>query len=212
MDMRVLRTAVLSLVIVACSPSRQEQPATGADTSTAAPGDSLTPQDQRLLAAAKIALPPSGLVAESLPDPSSVGAGLLVQYCVQCHALPAPAMHGAVDWPIVLRRMWLRIDMMRGTLGLQSPSAPARLQVARYLTANALRVASRLPALPARELFAATCTRCHALPDPRAHAPQDWPGVVLRMEQNMVRMRVSVPSREQSQQIMAYLDGASRRR
>lgn len=212
MDMRGLRAvAVLSLAIVACSPSRPEQSAAGADTGSSAPRDSLTVQDRRLLEAARIVLPPSGLVAESLPDPSSVGAGLLAQYCVQCHALPAPAMHGAVDWPIVLRRMWTRIDMMQGSLGVQSPSVPARLQLSRYLTSHALQVASRLPALPARELFAATCTRCHALPDPRAHAPQDWAGVVLRMEQNMVRMRVSVPSREESQQITTYLYGASRR-
>lgn len=209
MDMRLLgAAAVLAFAIVACGPSQQEQPAAGASTSS----DTLTTLDRRLLAAARIALPPAGLTPESLPDPSSVGAGLLAQYCVQCHALPAPAMHSAVDWPIVLRRMWVRIDMMHGELGLQSPPAPARLQLSRYLTSRALLVAARLPAGPSRELFAATCSRCHAIPDPRAHAAADWPGVVLRMEQNMVRMRVSVPSREQSQQIMTYLDGASRRR
>lgn len=211
MDMRVLRAVVvLSLAIVACRPARQEQAATGADST--ATRDSLTPQSQRLLASAVIALPPEGLAAESLPEPTSVGAGLLAQYCVQCHALPAPGMHSAVDWPIVLRRMWLRIDMMHGAMGVLSPPAAARLQLTRYLTSHALAVTTRLPALPARELVAATCARCHALPDPRAHAPQDWPGVVLRMEQNMARMRVSVPSREQSQQIMTYLDGAARRR
>ncbi len=209
MDMRVLgAAAVLAFAVVACSPSsNQEQPAAGA----AAPSDTPTTLDRRLLAAARIALPPEGLAAESLPEPTAIGAGLLGRYCVQCHALPAPAMHSALDWPIVLRRMWVRIDMMHGELGLQSPPAPARLQLTRYLTSHALPAGSRLPAGPSRELFAATCSRCHAIPDPRAHAAADWPGVVLRMEQNMVRMRVSVPSREQSQQIMTYLDGASRR-
>lgn len=205
--MHVIRgAAVLALAVVACNQPKPPQSAAG----TAAP-DSVSPQDRRLIAATMIALPPAGLTPDSLPDTSAVGAHVEAQYCVQCHALPAPAMHSAVDWPIVLRRMWTRIDMMQGALGVQSPSVPARMQLAAYLTSHALPVSSHLPAGPYRDLFVAMCSRCHALPDPRAHTSADWQTVVTRMEQNMVRMRVSVPSREQSQQIVLYLDGASRR-
>jgi hypothetical protein len=49
------------------------------------------------------------------------------------------------------------------------------------------------------------------LPDPRIHSPADWPAVVSRMERNMERMRVSGVTSQQAQQIVLYLETASRR-
>ena len=200
------RAALVVLALTACNAAPREPAASGA----AAP-DSLSPMDRRLLASASIALPPSGFAAESLPARDSMGARILVQYCVQCHALPSPAMHAANDWPVVLRRMWMRIDMMHGELGATVPEAAARVQLTNYLTGHALQVASSLPAGPIRPLFEATCSRCHALPDPRTHSSADWPAVVGRMERNMQRMKVSGISREQYQQLVGYLGAASRR-
>ena len=55
-------------------------------------------------------LPPS-VDPRRLPEPRSRGARLTVQYCVQCHNLPNPAMHQAEKWPGIFERMVVR---MRG--------------------------------------------------------------------------------------------------
>lgn len=204
--MKPHRAIVLGVLLVACGRSQREQATT---SEAAGPNPMLTVQERRLMAAATIALPPSGLVRESLPDPQSAGAALLVQYCTQCHALPAPAMHGAVDWPGVARRMWARIDRMHGELGVQIPSAGDRIQLLNYLTAHALQVAASLPPGVGRPVFEEICSRCHALPDPRAHSPEDWPTVVMRMERNMERMKVSGVTNTQAQQIISYLRSSS---
>jgi hypothetical protein len=60
-------------------------------------------------------------------------------------------------------------------------------------------------------VFQERCSRCHTLPDPRSHSPSDWPAVVMRMERNMERMKVSGVTPDQAQQIITYLGTASRR-
>ncbi len=209
MNARTLGLAVL--VMAGCTkaqPSGQAAGGTGgaADTSHA----QLPLLQQRLLEAANIALPP-GVAPESLPEPTSPGAKLLVQYCTQCHALPSPAMHGPVDWPGVARRMWLRIDMMAGGLQIQTPSTEERAVLLAYLQKNALKVAENLPPGPGKATFEAVCSRCHALADPRVHSQVDWPVVVMRMEKNMEKMRVSGVTRPQAEQIIGYLRTASAR-
>jgi cytochrome c5 len=201
---------VAAVVLVGCGGSKPQGQVAAATDTTAGSASALTVGQQRLLQAAEIALPP-GVAAESLPEPASPGARILAQYCTQCHALPSPAMHGPVDWPGVLRRMWVRIDMMAGTLGIRTPSTAERSQLLTYLQAHALQVAANLPAGPGRDVFVATCSRCHALADPRMHSPPDWPVVVMRMEKNMEKMRVSGVTHDQETQIIPYLQMASRR-
>ncbi len=58
----------------------------------------------------------------------------------------------------------------------------------------------------AGQLFSSTCSRCHALPDPRQHTADQWPGVIARMEQNMRSSRLSVPDDNQIRQIQAFLE------
>jgi cytochrome c5 len=206
MNARALTLA--AVVLVGC---KQAKPAGQAASDTTAGGTAaLTVGQQRLLQAAEIALPP-GMAVESLPEPSSPGAKILAQYCTQCHALPSPAMHGPVDWPSVVRRMWVRIDMVAGSLGVQIPSTAERSQLLTYLQAHALRVAENLPAGAGRDVFEATCSRCHALADPKVHSPPDWPVVVMRMEKNMEKMKVSGVTHDQAVQIIAYLQKASQR-
>jgi cytochrome c2 len=215
--MRILRIAVTTLLVTACSKSGQSgsgassaaEPGVGATSSQS--NAAFTPQEQRLLRAATIALPPEGLVAESLPDPTSQGARVLSQFCTQCHSLPSPAMHGAVDWPSVARRMWVRIDMMHGELGIRSPQEGDRTQLLNYLTSHALPVAQHLPAGAGRETFQTVCSRCHQLPDPKTHAGPDWPGVIMRMERNMEHMKVRGMTNDESQTIIGYLRTVSRR-
>jgi len=176
------------------------------------PGDqsSVEFKDNLLLASAKIALPPAGVAPGDLPDPSSLGATLLTTHCSQCHDLPAPSMHSATDWPSVVRRMWLRMDRLPAGLGVSIPDQGDRNTMLAYLAANALPISgANLPAGEGREVFATICSRCHALPDPRVHSPQDWLTVYLRMEQNMERMNVSPATQAETAQILAYLQSVS---
>jgi cytochrome c2 len=217
MNARALVWAVGAVVLVGCQKSPSPGQASAAGDTARATGDTtrassaLPLMSQRLLEAASIALPP-GTAPESLPEPTSAGATVLRKYCTQCHALPSPAMHGPVDWPGVARRMWVRIDMMAGSLGIQTPSTAERAELLAYLQANALKVAEHLPPGPGRDAFQATCSRCHALADPMSHSPADWPVVVMRMEKNMEKMRVSGVTHDQATQIVAYLQRASQRR
>ncbi len=111
----------------------------------------------------------------------------------------------------MLRRMWIRIDMMHGELGVSVPTSADRVQLLGYVLANALKVAEHLPPGPGRDVFQERCSRCHTLADPRSHSPSDWPAVVMRMERNMERMKVSGVTHDQAQQIITYLETASRR-
>jgi cytochrome c5 len=203
--MRRLGVAVV-LVLGACTAGTGRQ-----GTAAAAPDSSAIPPmiEQRILRAAMLSLPPVGVKPESLPEPNSPGARVLQQYCTQCHALPSPAMHGAQDWPFVTRQMWLFIDQLQGDLGVQGPSTAERVQMLNYLTAHALQVAASLPNGAGKATFEATCARCHVLPDPRRHSPPDWPNVVMRMERNMERFKVSGVSRQMAESIVSYLQMAS---
>ncbi len=179
----------------------------------APPASADTRADALLLAAAKIALPPPGIDSGDLAEPESPGAHLVDHFCNQCHPLPSPAMHSATDWPRVLRRMWLRMDRLPDSLGIRTANEGERGTVLKYLMANALQVSGAdLPKGPGREEFAAICSRCHALPDVKIHASGDWPSVFMRMERNMERMNVSLPSGEQTSKILLYLQDVSKNR
>ena len=76
-----------------------------------------------------------------------------------------------------------------------------------YLTTHAMAAtdSGALPPGRGRETFAAMCSRCHALPDPRVHSPDDWPIVYARMERNMDRMGVPRPAGSEPGEILEYL-------
>jgi len=203
------RALVVAMIVLAgCAKPQPSGQASAADTSST---HGLPMMQQRLLEAANIALPP-GVAPESLPQPTAAGAKALTQYCTQCHALPSPAMHGAADWPSVARRMWVRIDMMAGALGIQTPSSAERAELLAYLQKNALKVAANLPAGAGKPAFERVCARCHDLNDPKMHTAPDWPVVVMRMEQDAEKMKVSGISRADAEQIITYLQAASARR
>src|SRR5512139_4352060 len=60
---------------------------------------------------------PPGSDPASLPELHSEGAQLLQAYCAQCHELPGPGLHTADEWPAVVRRMNMRMQM-RGHMGM----------------------------------------------------------------------------------------------
>jgi len=204
----VMRVVMVGIVgsLAACREARP--PAADA---TVGGSHGLNRQDELLLAAANIALPPPDVKPADLPEPNSKGAQLMGQYCAQCHNLPAPAMHSATDWPGIARRMWLRMEWLPPTLGVKVPTMAERFAMLDYLTANALRVsAANLPPGAGRETFQLVCSRCHALPDPRVHSPADWPAVFSRMQQNMERMKVAPPARSETSDILLYLQSTGR--
>jgi cytochrome c5 len=201
---------LLAIPMVACRDSGTSQavPTTAGSDSSAFIG---ARADSLLLASARIALPPPGIAPGDLPNPSSPEARLVVQYCNQCHDLPSPAMHSATDWPRVVRRMWLRMDRLPGSLGVKAPDEGDRAGILGYLNANALRVSGEeLPAGVGREEFGMVCSRCHALPDIRNHSARDWPVVFRRMELNMERMNVTRPTGDQTSKILLYLQRVGR--
>jgi mono/diheme cytochrome c family protein len=205
MRRRVVFPVVAAVLVTALAACRSG-PAPGAGTQGAQSTPALDRTDQLLLAAAKVALPPPGIAPGDLPDPQSRGAQLLIQYCAQCHALPAPTTHSATDWPSVARRMWLRMDNLPAPLGVQVPPPEDRFVLLNYLTTNALKVSGTvLPAGKGRDEFSVVCSQCHSLPDPRVHSGADWPTVYSRMERNMERMQVQPPTGSVGQDILLYL-------
>ncbi len=167
--------------------------------------------DELLLASARVALPPVGFSAADLPDPESPAAQQVARYCTACHALPSPQSHSATDWPGVIRRMWLRMDLINPSFEVPIPNGAERLVMSEYLVDNALRVrTSGLPAGAGRDLFVSTCSRCHELADPSQHSAEDWAGVVRRMQGHMEGMLGEFMSQDDSRQITAYLQTASR--
>ncbi len=175
--------ATLLFLATACgnAPAQDDR----ATTTTAALAGAV-PSETLLLASARVGLPPEGVTPEALPAAGSQAAGQMVRYCTACHALPTPAMHAAVDWPVVARRMWLRMENLDPAFGVPVPDLATRLTMLQYLTENAMQVSRRpLPEGPGRMAFERTCSRCHDLPDPAQHAAGDWYVVARRMDQHM---------------------------
>ena len=211
--MRLFRGMSIGLACIAVAAC-EKPPEPPSRTSEERPGSAVgfSRSDSLLLLSAKIALPPEGFRPADLPDANSVGAGLVAKYCAQCHALPTPTAHSATDWPRVVRRMWLRMDLLPEVFGVQTPMVGERAQLLNYLTDYALVVSGgALPAGKGRDDFANVCSRCHALPDPGAHSAQDWVAVFQRMERNMGRMKVSPPTAEESEGILTYLQSLPRK-
>lgn len=196
--------ALLVLLAAGCQPAA-EQPA-------AAAGPGLSPNDQLILASARAAMPPEDFDVSTLPDAESADAKLMMSFCGQCHAVASPGTHSAVEWPVVVRRMWLRMEMLPESLAIRVPEVGERVRITSYLTANALKVSpDNIPPGNGQAAFVEVCSRCHALPDPRIHTARDWPAVFLRMEGNIQRMKVRGPTQEQTGQILTYLQEVARR-
>jgi hypothetical protein len=151
-------------------------------------------------------LPPT-FEARQLPEPKSRGARLTIQYCVQCHNLPNPAMHHAAKWPGIVERMVLRMEgkgnlgtlMAEMMAGVKAPGAEDTKAIVAYLRRHAQKPLdpARYPDLNRRsgEAFRVACNQCHALPDPQRYTAAQWPRVVARMQENMEWMNRVVGSK-----------------
>ena len=153
-------------------------------------------------------LPPT-FEARQLPERKSRGARLVVQYCLQCHNLPNPAMHHAARWPGIFERMVLRMkgrgnlgelmhDMMAG---VEAPTVDEAEVLLAYLRKHSQKPLDpkKYPAVnePEGQSFRLACQQCHVLPDPKRHKASEWPTVVARMEKNMEWMNRVVGNRKE---------------
>lgn len=151
---------------------------------------------------------PPGLKPEQLPDAGGQGALLMQNYCTQCHELPGPGRHTAEEWPQVLDRMLVLMDIadrFGGLLGnVKIPSPGERDQLRSYLVLHALKPMTRAPQGAGASTFENHCSACHALPDP-AQYDVDWSSLIKRMQRNMQVMKYSPPSADSMMQIQLYL-------
>ena len=203
----VVLVAVWSL---GCGESSQQAADTARDSIRSQPPSTL--RDRLLLASAKVALPPAGIVLGDLPHPESRGAGYVDRYCTACHELPSPLAHSATDWPGVLRRMWLRAERIDTSFNVPVPNAGERMLILQYMIDNALRVSGvALPPGRDREFFSRTCSQCHDLPDPMQHSAQDWRAVVRRMMDHMEQILNTTLVPDDMDRIVRYLENVTSR-
>ena len=189
-----MRRAAVVLMILATAPAHASHDWFGLD----------------LCAVRKEVMPPE-LHPSVLPEPESEGARLLGRYCNQCHYAPGPGQHTAAEWPEVLKRMGLLMDVTARFGGLvrdvQVPAAAEEKQIAAYLFANALRPLPTDAAGRAPEAYRTLCGDCHAVPDPASHGPQDWPAVLARMETYRPVMRRAPAETAVAARVVAFLTG-----
>lgn len=129
---------------------------------------------------------PPGIDPATLPEPQSRGARLLTHYCTQCHALTGPGRHTAEEWPAVLERMHMLMDVSRRFRGMMGsialPDAEEMRVLGEYLSAHALQPLRGVPHGGGVQAFSAACAACHALPDPHQYRAAEWPAVVRQMQ------------------------------
>ena len=162
---------------------------------------------------------PPGVDPALLPESQSQGALLLARYCSQCHNLPGPGTHTAEEWPAVVERMNLRMQMMSGPdmmgMMIDSPDESELQVILRYLQEHAQKPIDKAQYddldTSAGRAFQSTCSLCHALPDPQQHTAEEWPAVVVRMRQNMVTQGKTVPNEATIGEIVGFLQRHAKR-
>lgn len=182
-------------------------------------------QRWRMISSIGAGLPPSTFQPSSLPEPGSTGAVLVQTYCQRCHWLPAPQMHAAAEWPVLVRRMILRARTLQERMGgpvtehvlgdillsgMASAEVPDPQEVdtlVAYLQAHAMPTAEpgEIGSDPEAQNFERTCSVCHQTPSPNAHTATEWEAVVVRMRMNTVLMDAPPLSEEQADRVIAYL-------
>ena len=154
---------------------------------------------------------PKGLNPEALPDANSRGATVLVLYCAQCHDMPSPAMHTQQEWQQVVDRMEKEMQIRRGGILMRVMIPPEKdwRALRAYLAKNAQKPMDKTQftdlETPTGQAFAATCSQCHAAPDPAQHTAKEWARVVLRMKTNIIAAGKRVPDEKTVKLINDFL-------
>lgn len=153
---------------------------------------------------------PPGINPALLSEPKSQGAQILQRYCAQCHGLPGPGKHTAAEWPAVVDRMKSRSNMHSRMMGgIVVPTESEYKTVITYLQKYALKplTSKKLSGsnTAAGKSFRTICTQCHVLPDPGQHTTNEWPGVVTRMQKNMIAMGKAPLDKATAREITGFL-------
>ena len=152
---------------------------------------------------------PPGLASDLLPDTGSHGARLMETYCTQCHALPGPGRHTAEEWPQVLERMFVLMDVadrFGGLLGnVKTPSLIERDQLSNYLVLHSLKAMMVKPQGVGAAAFENHCAGCHALPNLAQYQHLDQSSLIKRMQRNMEVMKYAPPTTDAMMQIQLYM-------
>ena len=229
----LLSLSIVTLGIGACGGGEAEQTYTASDMDALLVelgGEYAGALDRatrwRMISSIGGGLPPADFGPENLPDPDSRSALLLQAYCVQCHSLPTPRMHAAAEWPILMRRMLMRVqtlenrmggpitEQIAGEMALEGarvtilPTAAELDTLLAYLRDNALPVvdAGELGSGPDVELYAAKCSICHETPDPAAIQVADAQALLARMQANMVVSDVTPLSPDEFRSVSAFVE------
>ncbi len=125
---------------------------------------------------------PPGMAPSDLPEPDSPGAHLVAVHCGQCHYLPGPGHHTALEWRQVAENMFLLSEVTArfgGRPDLAIPDAAQRGTITAYLQRHAMRPLPEGMAAP--QVYLRACGDCHGVPDPGLHSATAWPAVMARM-------------------------------
>ncbi|MCL7990429.1 MAG: hypothetical protein M8840_04750 [marine benthic group bacterium] len=228
----------------ACGPVQEEsatsQAATGIDRTAfdSLLADLAGPQAEglsngqrwRLVASTATGLPPNSYRLADLPEPEARGALLQQVYCVQCHGVSSPKMHTSEEWPILIRRMNMRMRTLRDRLGgeviegavdemlmagLQAaniPTAEDQDSLLAYFTRHGLPPAEpgEIGDGPDDLLYMEYCSLCHEAPSRTAHGPEGAQALVYRMSAMMEILGMVPPSEAEKQRLVEYLRAAAR--
>lgn len=228
-----LAIALLGVTIVGCTSPEAEQHVTELaqiDTvmmELGGPSAAELSRSQRwrMIASIGAGLPPVNFDPADLPEANARGAALLTAYCVQCHWLPSPKMHAAEEWPLLLRRMQLRVETLGDQMGgamtehlmgdiamsgyassyLPEPSDVDTLLA--YLQRNAMPAAEpgEIGGDPEARFFVETCSICHQTPSPDAHTAAEWAATVARMQANRQLTGLEPLSDDEQRRIVEFL-------
>jgi cytochrome c5 len=238
------RTAALLPLLIAagmvnCAPPDEQKPhgvdlarldSVLAELGGAPTADLTRGQRWRLISSTGVGLPPSNFEASDLPEPESHGAVLLEAYCDRCHGLPAPQMHSADEWPLLLRRMQTRAETLKERLGgpitesLMGEYVLAGMATAAVASQDELVVMTAyvqkhaMPVARPGEIgeseddlfFVQRCSACHAVPSPGAHSASEWPEVVARMRANATLQDVHPLDDQEAGRVVGYLQARAK--
>lgn len=155
---------------------------------------------------------PPGLDSNLLPDAGGSGALLMETYCTQCHSLPGPGRHTAEEWPQVLDRMFVLMDVadrFGGLLGnVKTLSSSERDQLNSYLVLHSLKSTTIKPQGVGAAAFENHCAGCHAMPDLAQYQHLDQSSLIKRMQRNMAVMKYTPPTTDAMMQIQLYMQNS----
>lgn len=110
------------------------------------------------------------------------------------------------EWPTVIDRINQRMRMMHD---IGAPNREELRTLMLYLQQHAQIPIARARyadlGAPGGKLFEATCSGCHALPEPGQHTSDEWPGVVRHMTYNRETMGKLRPDQATFETVVEFL-------